>query len=52
MVIGIIKFGHQFGGHSPQKTLAAQKHQNFGAISDIFPDLIANISGTQQDIVR
>jgi len=33
-------------GVRPPKNLAAQKHQNFG-----FCDLIANISGREQDIV-
>jgi len=33
-------------GVPPPKNLAAQKHQNFG-----FCDLIANISGQEQDIV-
>ena len=54
----VTKFCHMFGGDCnflnwvtnleipPRKNLALQKHQNFG-----LRDLIANISGWQQDIV-
>jgi len=36
---------------STKKTLDAPKHQNFGAILDNC-DLMANIAGTQRDIVK
>jgi len=46
VVTVIFKIESEIYGVPPPKNLAAQKHQNFG-----FRDLIANISGREQDIV-
>ena len=46
VVAVIFKCESEIWGVPPPKNLAAQKHQNFG-----FCDLIANVSGQEQDIV-
>jgi len=43
--------GHKFGGSSP-KNLEAQKHIKFGANFRQLRNLIANIFGKKQDIVK
>ena len=50
MVTVIYKIESKIWGVPPQKNLAAQKHQNFGDFEQLC-DLIANISGLEQDII-